>query len=385
MELKDYLLLMIVKSASDLYFTTGAPPSARINGDLTPLQHTPLKPGYTAELADSIMSDDQKAAFKLKPEMNLAISETGIGRFRVNIFRQRNETSLVIRHIKMDIPSLEELALPRVLNNLVLAKRGLILVTGACGVGKSTTLAAMIKHRSKAHAGHIITIEDPIEFAHNHDKSIINQREIGLDTNCLSDALENSLRQSPDVIVIGEIRDRETMEHALHYADSGHLCLATMHSSNAVQTIERIVHFFPKDQKQNILSDLAVNLRAVVGQRLVPDMENGRVPAIEVLLSTPLTSELIKQDKVDELPELMEKSEAQGMQSFDMALHKLYEEGKISLDNALRQANSENNLRIKIKSVDAAKSWDSGQPLPESKMTLVHDEEDEEEHAGTYI
>ncbi len=348
MEISDYLKLMAKYEASDLYFTVGAPVSARIEGILKPLEKSTLPAGRVKALAYELMSEDQIALFELKPEMNLAHSLPGVGRFRVNVFKQRNQTAMVIRHIKTDIPSPEELGLPSILKKIVMQKRGLILFIGGTGSGKSTSLAALIDHRNASTAGHIITIEDPIEFIHNHKKSIVNQREVGLDTDCYEDALINTLRQAPDVILIGEIRSRETMEHAIAFAETGHLAISTLHANNSNQALDRIINFFPEDRRNQLLMDLSLNVRAFISQRLVPSVEGKRVVAVEVMLGTPLILDLILKGDIHGIKEIMEKSTNLGMQTFDQALYKLYKDGDITIEEALRNADSQNNLRLKI-------------------------------------
>ena len=348
MEFKDYLKVMVMKDASDLYLTTGAPPSVKIQGVLTPLENKPVAPGLVKEIAYEIMDDEQIEEFKDRPEMNMAISETGIGRFRVNIFKQRNQVGMVIRSIKTDIPNWESLGLPPILTKIIMQKRGLVLFVGGTGSGKSTSLAALIDYRNSNSAGHIITIEDPIEFVHKHKKSIINQREVGVDTMSFDDALKNTLRQAPDVILIGEIRDRDTMEHAIAFAETGHLAISTLHANNANQAFDRIINFFPEDRRQQLLMDLSLNVKGIVSQRLVPTVDGRRTVAVEVLLGTPIIADLIFKGEVAAIKEVMEKSENLGMQTFDAALYHLYKAGKISLDEALRNADSVNNLRLRI-------------------------------------
>ena len=348
MEFNDYLKVMVMKDASDLYLTTGAPPSVKIQGVLTPLENKPIAPGLVKEIAYKIMDDEQIAEFKERPEMNLAISETGIGRFRVNIFKQRNQVGMVIRSIKTDIPHWETLGLPPILTKIVMQKRGLVLFVGGTGSGKSTSLAALIDHRNTNSAGHIITIEDPIEFVHRHKKSIINQREVGVDTMSFEDALKNTLRQAPDVILIGEIRDRHTMEHAIAFAETGHLAISTLHANNANQAFDRIINFFPEERRQQLLMDLSLNVKGIISQRLVPTVDGRRTVAVEVLLGTPMVCDLILKGEVATIKEIMEKSENLGMQTFDGALYHLYKQGKISMDEALRNADSVNNLRLRI-------------------------------------
>jgi len=348
MELNDYLKLMVAKDASDIYIAVGAPVSAKIQGVLTPLEKTPVNPLRARELAYQIMNPEQASAFEQELEMNLAISESGIGRFRVNLFQQRNQISIVIRNIKTDIPQTGDLGLPPILSKLVMQKRGLILFVGATGSGKSTSLAALIDYRNTNSAGHIITIEDPIEYIHSHKKSIINQREVGVDTLTYEEALKNTLRQAPDVILIGEIRDRETMEHAIAFAETGHLAISTLHANNANQAFDRIINFFPEERRNQLLMDLSLNVRGFVSQRLVPTLDGKRAAAIEVLLGTPMINDLILKGEINQIKEVMKKSENIGMQTFDTALYKLYKEGRISLEEALRNADSQNNLRLRI-------------------------------------
>ena len=288
MEFKDYLKIMVMKDASDLYLTTGAPPSCKINGKMTPIEKATIPAGRVQEIAETIMDDEQRQEFESKPEMNMALSEPGIGRFRVNIFKQRNQVAMVVRNIKTEIPQMETLGLPDTLQKVIMSKRGLVLFVGATGSGKSTSLASLIDYRNEHSAGHIITIEDPIEFVHSHKKSIVNQREVGVDTDCYEDALVNTLRQAPDVILIGEIRNRETMEHAMAFAETGHLAISTLHANNANQALDRIINFFPEDRRNQLLLDLSLNLRAFVSQRLIPTTDGKRCAAIEILLGTPL-------------------------------------------------------------------------------------------------
>jgi len=348
MKFDTFLKIMIDKDGSDIFLSTGAPVSAKIHGRLIALSSEPLAGNDTKEIAYQIMDEEQIKSFEHKPEMNLAISRPGIGRFRVNIFMQRNQISLVVRAIKTDIPNFKELGLPDILPKLIMQKRGLVLFVGGTGSGKSTSLAALIDYRNSNSAGHIITIEDPIEFVHQHKKSIINQREVGMDTDCYEDALENTLRQAPDVILIGEIRSRETMEHALAFAETGHLCVSTLHANNANQALDRIINFFPEERHKQLLLDLSLNMRGIISQRLIPTVDHKRAAAIEVLLGTPRVSDLIKSGQVEEIKEVMEKSEAQSMQTFDSALLKLFNAGKITQDEALKNADSKNNLRLKI-------------------------------------
>ncbi len=348
MEFKDYLKILVHKDGSDLYLTAGAPPAAKFQGQLKPLEATILTKERIKEIADSVMDAEQKEQFEHVPEMNLAISETGIGRFRINIFKQRNNHAMVIRNIKVDIPNADDLGLPQILKDKIMEKRGLILFVGGTGSGKSTSLAALIDHRNSHSSGHIITIEDPIEYVHPHKKCLVNQREVGVDTCSYEDALKNTLRQAPDVILIGEIRSQETMEHALAFAETGHLCLSTLHANNANQALDRIINFFPEERRNQLLLDLSLNLQAFVSQRLVPTVDGKRTAAIEILLGTQLVKDLIHKGDIHSIKEAMEKSENVGMQTFDSHLLKLYKAGTITLEEALRNSDSPNNLKLKI-------------------------------------
>jgi twitching motility protein PilU len=348
-EFRDYLRILVQKDGSDLYLTTGAPIAAKFHGSLKGLGKTPLAPGEVKKIAYNIMDEEQIAAFEAKPEMNLAISESGVGRFRVNIFKQRNEVAMVVRNIKTEIPDYKSLGLPDILTKVVMEKRGLVLFVGGTGSGKSTSLAALIDYRNSNSSGHIITIEDPIEFMHSHKRCIVNQREVGVDTDSYEDALINTLRQAPDVILIGEIRDRETMEHALTFAETGHLCISTLHANNANQALDRIINFFPEERRTQLLTDLSLNLRAFISQRLVPTVDGKRAAAIEILLGTSTVEELVKRGDVSALKEVMEKSRALGMQTFDGALFELVQTGRISHDEAIKNSDSPNNLKLKFK------------------------------------
>jgi len=314
----------------------------------------------------------------------MALSETDVGRFRVNIFKQRNEISMVIRNIKTDIPNLNDLGLPEVLKSMIMKKNGLILFVGGTGSGKSTSLAALIDYRNSNSKGHIITIEDPIEFVHNHKQSIVNQREVGVDTDTYEDALKNTLRQAPDVILIGEIRDAETMEHAMAFAETGHLAISTLHANNANQALDRIINFFPEERHKQLLNDLSLNLRAFVSQRLIPTVDNKRCAAIEILLGTPMVAELIKKGQVAEIKEIMEKSENIGMQTFDSALIRLFNAGRITKDMAIKNADSENNVRLKIELADGVKQPAANESEGESEdsfggLSLISHDDDENE------
>jgi twitching motility protein PilU len=349
MEIDALLSVLSNKNGSDLFLSTGAPPSARIDGVLTALSEKPFKIGETAAIAASLMDAEQRREFDRDLEMNLAISRTGVGRFRVNIFKQRNDVSIVIRNVKLDIPRFTDLKLPAVLLDTVMLKQGLILFVGATDSGKSTSLAALIDHRNRHSTGHIITIEDPIEYIHRHQLSIINQREVGVDTRSFHAALKNTLRQAPDVVLIGEIRDRETMEHALAFADTGHLVLSTLHATNANQALDRIINMFPEERRPQLLQVLGNNLKAFVSQRLVRTVDGQRRAAVEVLLGTPTIADLVRRAQFEELKPIMEKSTELGMQTFDAALFALADEGVISAQEALKNADSVNNLKLRMK------------------------------------
>jgi twitching motility protein PilU len=356
MALIKYLQILAKHDGSDLYLSTGAPPSAKFQGTLKPLGREPLKSGQIAKMIEAVMDDDQTKEFEQELELNMAISLPSGGRFRLNMFRQRNEVSLVARNIVTDIPRFDDLGLPEVLKKVILAKRGLVLFVGGTGSGKSTSLASLIDHRNTHVPGHIITIEDPIEFVHTHKRSIINQREVGVDTKSFKAALKNTLRQAPDVILIGEIRDKETMEHALAFAETGHLAISTLHANNANQALDRIINFFPEERHKQLLQDLGLNLQAIVSQRLIPTVDGKRIAAVEVLLGNKTIQDLVFKGDTDGIKEIMAKSENLGMQTFDAALFKLYQLDKISLDEALKNADSENNLRLRIKLAEGTQS-----------------------------
>ena len=346
----DLLRLMVSKGGSDLFITAGFPPAIKIDGKMTPVSSQPLSGNHTADLARAIMNDKQAAGFELTKESNFAISPGDLGRFRVSAFMQMGCVGMVLRVITTTIPKFEDLELPDVLKDVIMTKRGLVIMVGATGSGKSTTLAAMVGYRNENSYGHIITIEDPVEFVHPHKNCVITQREVGVDTDSFEAALKNSLRQAPDVIQIGEIRDRETMEHAIAFAETGHLCLATLHANSANQALDRIINFFPEERRQQLLMDLSLNMKGLVSQRLVPKKEaKGRVVAMEILLNSPLISDLIFKGDVHEIKEIMKKSRELGMQTFDQALFDLYEADKISYEDALRNADSVNDLRLNIK------------------------------------
>jgi twitching motility protein PilU len=348
--LHDLLKLMVAKRGSDLFLTAEFPPAVKIDGKVLPVSNVPLAPQHTVELARALMNDRQAAEFEARKEVNFAISPGGIGRFRVNAFMQLGRVGIVLRTIQTHIPRFEELDLPPVMRDLALTKRGLVIVVGATGSGKSSSLAAMIGYRNENTHGHIVTIEDPVEFVHPHRQCIVTHREIGVDTEGWEVALKNTLRQAPDVIMLGEIRDRETMEHAIAFAETGHLCVSTLHSNSANQTLDRIINFFPEDRRQQLLMDLSLNLQAIVSQRLLPLASGkGRVPAVEILLNTPLISDLIFRGEIGGIKDVMKKSRELGMQTFDQALFDLYEANKISYEDALRNADSVNDLRLNIK------------------------------------
>jgi twitching motility protein PilU len=347
--IEEYFQAMVEKDSSDLYLTVARPPMYRINGKVREGDHESFTPQSLEELAKSFMNQEQWEEFGHKKEMNLALSLPKVSRFRVNVMRQRGSVAIVVRKIKVEIPSFDSLGLPSVLKDVSMLKRGLVLVVGATGSGKSTTLASMIDLRNSNDEGHIITVEDPIEFVHRHKKSLLSQREVGFDTNSFQSALENAMRQAPDVILIGEIRTSETMEAAITFADTGHLCFGTLHSNNANQSFERMLNFFPPERYSQVLLQLSLNLRAIVSQRLVPAVGGGRVAAVEILLDTPRMKDLIKKGEIDTLKEAMEQGIREGCQTFDQALLVLYQAGKITIAEALANADSANNLRLKIK------------------------------------
>lgn len=349
MDIGYFLRLMTEKDASDMFLSTGAPVNIKVEGRLYPLGQTGLPPGMIKKIAYSLMDEGQVPVFERDLELNLAIALRDAGRFRVNVFKQRGEVGMVIRNIRSDIPQLDDLGLPPLLKELIMEERGMILVVGATGSGKSTTLASMIDHRNQLTGGHILTIEDPIEFLHKHKKSIVNQREIGLDTRSYANALKNAMREAPDVILIGEILDRETMEAAVSFAETGHLCLATLHSNNADQTIERIISFFPDSMHRQLLMNLSLNLKAIISQRLVMGKNNMRRAATEVLVNTPMITDMIRRGEISDLKEAMDKSLDDGMQTFDQALFDLYKAGDIEMDEALAKADSADGLALKIR------------------------------------
>jgi twitching motility protein PilU len=387
MEFKDYLKILVHKDGSDLYLTVGAPPAAKFQGALKPLEATILSKERIKDIADSVMDADQREQFEHVPEMNLALSEPGIGRFRVNIFKQRNNYAMVIRNIKVEVPNADALGLPEILKKKIMEKRGLILFVGGTGSGKSTSLAALIDHRNNNSSGHIITIEDPIEYLHPHKKCLVNQREVGVDTCSYEDALKNTLRQAPDVILIGEIRSQETMEHALAFAETGHLCLSTLHANNANQALDRIINFFPEERRGQLLLDLSLNLQAFVSQRLVPTIDGKRTAAIEILLGTQLVSDLIHKGDIHSIKEAMEKSENIGMQTFDSHLFKLYKSGVISEQEALHNSDSPNNLKLKInlsegRGAATAQTQNTEKNSALGRLSLEEMEKEEDQESG---
>jgi len=346
----NLLRAMLSKKASDLFITAGFPPAFKVDGKMTPVSNQTLTPQMTADLTRGIMNDKQAAEFESTKECNFAIAPSGIGRFRVNAFMQQQRVGLVMRTITTSIPNFDAMKLPPVLKDVVMSKRGLVIFVGGTGSGKSTSMAAMIGYRNENSYGHIITIEDPVEYVHEHKNCVITQREVGVDTDSWENALHNTLRQAPDVILIGEIRHKETMEHAIAFAETGHLAMGTLHANSANQALDRIINFFPEERKQQLLMDLALNMRALVAQRLIPTKEGkGRRAAIEILLNSPLIQDLIFKGEVHEIKSVMAKSRELGMQTFDQALFDLYEEGAISYEDALRNADSVNELRLKIK------------------------------------
>ncbi|MBI5891482.1 MAG: PilT/PilU family type 4a pilus ATPase [Nitrosomonadales bacterium] len=362
---------LVSQKASDLFITSGFPPAFKIDGKMTPVSSQALTAQHTQELARSIMNDRQAAEFESTHECNFAISPPSIGRFRVNVFMQQQRVGMVLRTITTKIPTFEEMGLPSVLKDVVMTKRGLVILVGGTGSGKSTSLAAMLGHRNHNSYGHIITIEDPVEFVHDHDKCIITHREVGVDTDNWHAALKNTLRQAPDVILIGEIRDRETMEYAVAFAETGHLCMATLHANSANQALDRIINFFPEDRREQLLMDLSLNIKALISQRLIPKRDGkGRAAAFEILLNSPLIADLIFKGNVHEIKEVMARSRELGMQTFDQALFNLHESGAISYEEALKNADSVNDLRLKIKlEGQATKDRDVMSGLDNLKMT----------------
>lgn len=368
MDIVHYLKLMAEKGASDMFLSTGAPINIKVEGLLQPVGDVPLHSGDCKTIAYGLMDAAQIAEFEREKELNMAISVPGCGRFRVNVFQQRGEVGMVIRAIRSVIPTIEELQLPQVLKDIIMAPRGLVLIVGSTGSGKSTTLASMIDYRNSTTSGHILTIEDPIEYLHRHKLSVVNQREVGLDTHSFHAALKNAMREAPDVILIGEIRDAQTMDAAISFAETGHLCLATLHSNNADQTIERILNFFPEGAHKNVLMNLALNLKAVISQRLVLGVDGRRLPATEVLINTPLIRDLLRRGQVHEIKEAMENSLQEGMQSFDQCLFRLYKQGRIDMEEALKAADSRDGLALRFRLSEGA----SGEHDPYADVFAHH-------------
>jgi twitching motility protein PilU len=350
MDINSLLKLMVAKKASDLFITAGMAPSIKVNGRIAPVSQTTLTPDQAREFVQRIMTPKQLAEFQETSECNFAISATGIGRFRVSAFVQRNFAGMVLRRIETTIPTIEELKLPPIVKNLAMVKRGLIIFVGATGTGKSSSMASMIGYRNQNSTGHIITIEDPIEFVHQHGGCIVTQREVGIDTTSYEVALKNTLRQAPDVILIGEIRSRETMEHAIAFAETGHLVITTLHANNSNQALDRIINFFPEDRRDQLLMDLSLNLKAMLAQQLIPSPDGkGRRVATEVLINTPLAADMIRKGEVHKLKELMKKSKQHGMKTFDQDLYDLYTSGEITYEDAIHYADSANEVRLMIK------------------------------------
>jgi twitching motility protein PilU len=356
MDIGYFLKLMTEKGASDMFLTTGAPVNIKVEGKLYPLGNTGMPSGMVKKIAYSLMDEGQVPHFEKNLELNMAIAVKDAGRFRINVFKQRGEVGMVIRAIKSEIPTIEQLKLPALFKNIIMEPRGLVLLVGATGSGKSTTLASMIDHRNANSAGHILTIEDPIEYLYRHKKSVVNQREVGLDTHSYHAALKNAMREAPDVILIGEIRDADTMEAAITFSETGHLCLATLHSNNADQTIERILNFFNESAHKNILMNVALNLKAVISQRLVMGKDGHRIPAVEVLINTPHIRDLLRRGQIHEVKEAMDRSLQDGMQTFDQSLYALYKEGKIELEEALNHADSRDGLALKVRLAEGGDS-----------------------------
>lgn len=374
MDIEKLLTIMVEKGASDLFITAGVPPSIKVHGRVIPVTTSPLSPEKTRETVLGVMTETQRREFVRDKECNFAISARGIGRFRVSAFYQRNLAGMVLRRIEVQIPRIDDLGLPDIVKDLSMTKRGLVVFVGATGAGKSTSLAAMIGHRNRNSKGHIISVEDPIEYIHQHEGCIVTQREVGIDTESFEVGLKNMLRQAPDVIMIGEVRTRETMEHAITFAETGHLCLCTLHANNANQALDRILHFFPSERHTQLWMDMSLNLKAMVAQQLIPTPDGkGRRACVEVLLNTPLAQDLIRKGDVHELKDLMSKSNEQGMQTFDQALYELYKSGEITYEDALAHADSANDLRLMIKLGD--KSADIQLDAIAGDLTMQDDDE----------
>jgi len=376
--LEPYLKIMVEKQASDLFFVTGAPPNMKVQGKTTAIAKNAFHGGQVQKLSYSLLNEEQIRDFEINRELNLGFTLESVGRFRVNIFIQRSEVSMVIRYIKWDIPSIDELGLPQILKQIVMNQTGMVLVVGSTGSGKSTTLASMINHRNKIEGGHILTIEDPIEFVFRHDKWIISQREVGIDTLSYENALREALREAPEVIMIGEARDSETMKAAINFADTGHLCLTTLHAVNSNQAMDRMMNMFPPDMHKQLLMDLSLNLKAVISQRLVPGMKGKLACAVEVMVNTPYIKELLREGNFNQIKEIMEKGDTAGMQTFDQSLYYLYKSDKISIKNALAYADSSTNLEWKINFGGEQKQQDTRHDLNQQggleELTLPSEE-----------
>jgi twitching motility protein PilU len=367
----DLLRLMVTRNGSDLFLTADFPPAIKVDGRVTKVSPQPLTGAHTMALARAIMNDKQASDFERTKECNFAISPQGIGRFRCSAFLQQGHVGIVLRTIPQDIPTIDSLGLPRILKETALSKRGLIIMVGATGSGKSTSQAAMLDWRNEHSQGHIITVEDPVEFVHPHKNCIVTQREIGIDTDSWEMALKNALRQAPDVILMGEIRDRETMDLAIAFAETGHLCMATLHANSANQALDRMINFFPEERRMQLLMDISLNLKALISQRLLPRQEGkGRIAAVEIMLNSPLVADLIFQGKVGELKDLMKRSRELGMQTFDQALFDLYEANMITYEDALRNADSVNDLRLQIK-LDSERSRVTDLAAGTEHMTII--------------
>ena len=379
MDIGEMLTTVVEQKASDLFITAGIEPSIKVHGKLHALTDTPLTPEKARELVLGVMNENQRKEFVRTKECQFAISSRGVGRFRVSAFYQRNLVGMVLRRIETTIPTVDDLNLPPILNDLSMTKRGLIIFVGATGTGKSTSLAAMVGYRNRNSSGHIITVEDPIEYVHQHEKCIVTQREVGINTESFEAALKNTLRQAPDVILVGEIRTKETMQHAVTFAETGHLCMATLHANNANQALDRIQHFYPPESRDQLWMDLSLNLKGMIAQQLIPTVDGqGRRAAIEILINTPLVSDLIRKGEVHALKELMSRSTEHGMQTFDQALYKLYCDGEITYENAIAYADSANNLRLMIKM-----GTQTGQAGARAAgLTMQEDEEDAGQHFG---
>jgi len=377
----DLLRMMVSKNGSDLFITTGSPPAIKVDGKINAVSKQILAPSHTQMLARTIMNDKQDSEFEKSQECNFSIALPGVARFRVNAFVQRGSTGLVLRIINSDIPSFEDLNLPVTLKDITMTKRGLVIFVGGTGSGKSTSLASMVDYRNRNSYGHIITIEDPVEFVHEHRNCLVTQREVGVDTDSYEIALKNTLRQAPDVILIGEIRDREAMDHAIAFAETGHLCLSTLHANSTNQALDRIINFFPEERRQQLLMDLSLNLKALISQRLIPRIDGvGRIPAVEIMINTPLMQDLIFKGEVHEMKTLISKSREQGMQTFDQALFDLYETRKITFEDALRNADSVNDLRLRIK-LESNTARKTGL-VADHRDDFELEETDDDNHAG---